>query len=87
MLRHGELADVMEQRSHLYALSVVRGHPERPRETSRVQLNAPDVMVGRLILRVDRKRERLDRRKSRRRHVTGAPRHAARDGYREQRKR
>jgi len=77
----------VEQRSHLHALNLVRGHPERARETSRVHLNAPDVIVSRLILRVDSECERFDRGKARVGNVTGAPREAASDVDGVQRKR
>jgi len=77
----------MQQRGHLHRFNVIRRHPERARETSRVHLNAPGVIVSRLILGVDGECERLDRGKARLRNVMGAPREAARDTDGKQRNR
>jgi hypothetical protein len=85
VIRHGELADVVEQRSDLDPLDVMRRHPELARETARIHLNAPDVIRGGLILGVDRECERLDRGKVRGGVLIGSPREAARDVDGEQR--
>ncbi len=69
VLGHRQLADVVQQRRRLHALDVVLGHPERARERRRVELHAPDVELRGLVLRVDRQRERLDRRQVQVRHL------------------
>ena len=62
VLGHRELADVVEQRRRLHALdsAVATGRPLR--QAGRIQLHAADVRLRRLILRVDRARQRFDRR-------------------------
>ena len=63
VLRHGELADVVEQRGRAHALHVGGRHAERFREAGRVDLDPAQVRRGRLVLGVDGERQRLDRRK------------------------
>ena len=60
VLRYGELADVVQQRRGLDAADVVLGHAERAREANRVHLDAADMVVRGLILRVDGERQRFD---------------------------
>ena len=62
VLRHGELADVVQQRRGLDALDLGVGHAEAARDAGRIDLHAADVRLRGLILRVDRERERFDRR-------------------------
>ena len=62
VLGHGELADVVQQRRGLDALDLVVRHAERLREPRGVDLHAADVRLRRLILGVDRERQRFDRR-------------------------
>ena len=62
VVRHGELADVVQQRSRLHGLHLDLGHPELTRDSGGVDLNAADVVFRRAVLRVDRARERFDRR-------------------------
>ena len=69
VLGHGQLADVVQQRGRLDSLDVVLGHPERAGERRGVQLHAPDVGLRGLVLRVDRQRERFDRRQVQVRHL------------------
>ena len=61
VLGHGELADVVQQRRGLDALHVVVRHPHRSGDRGGVELDPPDVRLRRLILGVDRERERFDR--------------------------
>ena len=60
VLGHGELADVVQQRRGLDALDLVGRHPERARQARGVDLDAADVALRGLILRVDRQRQRFD---------------------------
>ena len=62
VLGHGELADVVQQRRGLDALDFVGRHPQRARQARGVDLDAADVALRGVILRVDRQRERFDRR-------------------------
>ena len=62
VLGHRELADVVQQRRGLDALDVCGRNGHRLRERGRVELHAADVRLRRLVLRVDRARERFDRR-------------------------
>ena len=62
VLRHRELADVVQQRRRLHALDVVVRHAQRSGELGGIELHAADVRLRRLVLRVDRERERFDRR-------------------------
>ena len=55
-----ELADVVQERRRLHALDLGVRHAERPRQARRVDLDAPDVALRRLVLRVDGERERFD---------------------------
>jgi hypothetical protein len=87
VFRYRKLADVMQQRGHLHRFYVIRRYSERAGETNRVHLNAPDVIVSRLILGVDGECERLDRGKARVGNVMGAPREAASDADGKQRNR
>ena len=73
VLRNGELADVVQQGGRLHALDLALAHAERARQARRVDLHAADVRMRGLILRVDRQRQRLDRREvqiGHLRHVT-----------------
>ena len=60
VLGHGELADVVQQRRGLDALDFVARHPQRARQARGVDLDAADVALRGVILRVDRQRERFD---------------------------
>ena len=62
VLGNGQLADVVEQRRGLDRLHLDVGHPECPRQRGRVNLDATDVVMRRLILGVNRQRQRFDRR-------------------------
>ena len=63
VLGHGELADVVQQRRGLDALDLVVRHARALRaRPGGVDLHAADVALRRLILRVDRERQRFDRR-------------------------
>ena len=73
VLGHGELADVVQQRRRLHALDLVLRHAERARERRRVELHAADVRLRGLILRVDRERQRFDRRQVQVRHLAHVP--------------
>ena len=69
VLGHGELADVVQQRRRLHALDFVLRHAQRARDGRGVELHAPDVRLRGLILRVDRERQRFDRRQVQVRHL------------------
>ena len=69
VLGHRELADVVQQGGRLDALDFVLRHAHRARDRRRVELDAPDVRLRRLILRVDRERQRFDRRQVQVRHL------------------
>ena len=69
VLGHGQLADVVQQRRRLHALDLVLAHPEAARQRGGVELHAPDVQLRGLILRVDRERQRFDRRQVQVRHL------------------
>ena len=69
VLGHGELADVVQQRRGLDALDLGVGHAEAARDAGRIDLHAADVRLRGLILRVDRERERFDRREVQIRHL------------------
>ena len=69
VLRHGELADVVQQRRRLHALHVVVRHAERSRDRGGVELHAPDVRLRGLVLGVDGERQRFDRREVQVRHL------------------
>ncbi len=60
VLGHRELPDVVEQRRRLDALNLVGREAGGRRQACRVDLHAPDVRLRRLILRVDRARQRFD---------------------------
>ena len=60
VLGHRQLADVVKQRRGFHALDFGLGHAERPGEAGRVDLDAADMALGRLILGVDRQRQRFD---------------------------
>ena len=62
VIRDRELADIVQQRRSLDSLYLGFRHPKRSRKACCVRLNALDVAGLGLILRIDRKRERLDRR-------------------------
>ena len=62
VIRHRELADVVQQRSGLDRLHLELGHPELTRNSGGVDLNAADMVFRRAVLRVDRSSERFDRR-------------------------
>ena len=61
VLRHGELADVVQQGGGLDTLDLGLGHPESLGDTRRIDLHAANVRLGGLILGVDGERERFDR--------------------------
>ena len=62
VLGHGELADVVQQRRRPHALNLRLREPDGFRQARRIHLHAPDVHLSRLIFRVDRPRERFNRR-------------------------
>ncbi len=61
VLRHGELADVVQERSRPDRLDFVLAHAERASHARRVRLYTSDVVGRALVLRVDRQRQRFDR--------------------------
>ena len=73
VLGHGQLADVVQQRGRLDALDFVLAHPEAARERGGVELHAADVQLRGLVLRVDRERQRFDRRQVQVRHLLRVP--------------
>ena len=60
--KSGDLADVVQQGAGFQGFDLQFGQPEMPRQSRRINLYAIDVIVGDLILRVNRCGERLDRR-------------------------
>ena len=73
VLGHRQLADVVQQRRGLDALDLVRRQARGLRQPGRVHLHAPDVRLRRLILRVDRARQRFDRRQVQIRRLLHVP--------------
>ena len=73
MLRHGELADVVQQRRGLDALDLGLRHAEGARQPGGVDLDAPDVALRGLILGVDRQRQRFNRRQVQIRNLRDVP--------------
>jgi hypothetical protein len=62
VLRHSELADVVQQRRRTHRLGLAGRHAELSSHCRRVKLHAADMVLGRSVLCVDRARERFDRR-------------------------
>ena len=73
VLGHRELADVVQQRRGLDALDLVVGHAQRARQAGGVDLHAADVRLRRLVLGVDRERQRFDRREVQVGHLLDVP--------------
>ena len=61
VFRDRQLPDVVQQRGRLDALDVGCRQTEGPRQSGGVQLHAPDVHLGQLVLRVDGAGEGFDR--------------------------
>ena len=61
VVRHRELADVVEECSRLHGLDLDLGHAHLPRHGGRINLHAADVVLRRAVFGVDRTRKRLDR--------------------------
>ena len=62
VLRHPQLADVVQQRRDLHRLHLLRRETEPLRQADRVLPHPVDVLVGVTILGVDRHRQRSDHR-------------------------
>jgi hypothetical protein len=60
VLRDRELADVVQQRRGLHPLDLALRHVQRPSQRRRVELHAADVRLRRLVLCVDRERQRFN---------------------------
>jgi hypothetical protein len=73
VLGHRQLADVVQQRGGLDALDLGFGHAKRARQPRGVDLDAPDVALRGLILRVDGERKRFNRGQVQIRHLRHVP--------------
>ena len=73
VLRHGELADVVEEGRRLHALNLGLRHAERRRDAGGVDLHAANVRLRGLILGIDREGERFDRRQVKIRDLLDMP--------------
>ena len=71
VLGHRELADIVQQRRRLDALDLVLAHAQTARQRRRIELHAADVELRRLVLGVDRERQRFDRRQVQVGHLLG----------------
>ncbi len=81
VLGHGQVAHVVEQRRRRNALDLVVGHADGVRQRPRQPLHAADMTARRPVLRVDRERQRLDRRQVQaRKPAVAGGRHGARAG-------
>ena len=62
VLGHRQLADVVQERRGFHALNLALGHADGLREAGSKDLHASNVRLAGAILRVDRERERFNRR-------------------------